>query len=218
MDKHTTSAGTPVRPEDIQGSLATAAASISKLRAAVQVLPEVNGEGHSECPFAQELYAEKERREAEVQAKVGLLHEHRWVVRAEIGRCERNLGTISGHASQLNSDGPRSHYAQAESQLETQLERWRQMLDRIEELIRDAEAALSEASAKPFPGGTSDVPAPPLTPPTSVPSIPAIPGAPLPNPGHELETIFAIDSGIGAAGEGGMARRRPPLKRDADHE
>lgn len=218
MGRHNTLTEAPVKPEDIEGTLASTATSIGKLRGALQVLPKVDDDGHSECPFARELYTEKERRQAEVQARLGALHESLWVVKAEIERCERNLGTVSTHGSQLNSDAARSHYTQAEGELAAQLERWRQVLDRIQEVIEDAEDALSEASAKPFPGGDAGFPVSPSVPPASAQPVPVMPGAPLPNAGQELEGIFAIDTQTRAGAKGRAACHLPSPKRDADDE
>lgn len=128
-------------------------AKAEKLRSAVAALPRVDKEGNSECPFAAELYAKKEKIQAEVEAGLQKLEEYLQQVEEEITRIKGDLTVVSAHQDQLHGDRAREHFSEAEVQLAALYKRYRKLRDRLQEVIEAVQKILQEAASKEWPGG-----------------------------------------------------------------
>ena len=117
-----------------------------------RTLPKVDEKGHSECWFAEDLYADKDKATEEVAAELKKLRRYRGLVKQEISRCEKNLEQIRTDIGRLHLNEPKDKYADAERAQEFKYKEARQYQKRIVDVIPRAEKAIAEARAKKFPG------------------------------------------------------------------
>jgi hypothetical protein len=140
---------------------------IQKLMEACNILPTVDREGFSECPYAEELYAKKEERAKELRNLQQLLFEYRAAAEKEIERLRHNRMTVAHDASQLDSADAKGHYSKAEDDLETQYNDHDAMRKRLVQKINASKKALSDSNDRVWTGGTprqrSQYPAPAAT-------------------------------------------------------
>jgi hypothetical protein len=122
-----------------------------ELRNKVKSLPQVDQEGHSECPFAEYLYAEKEKLTERVEKESKKLRPYLEVVEREIERCVSNLAQINADANSLFLDQAREEYARAKHAQELQYEKAVQQRGKLIGLIECAAKILAEARSKKFP-------------------------------------------------------------------
>jgi len=161
-----------------------------KLLQIIHSLPKVEADGSSECPFARELYAKKEKMEQQLIGRLAMLHMYLAAVEKELARCKGNLGVISAHQTMLNRDEPKRMYSEAEIAQAAEYKRYIQKRDDIRETLALVEQALAEGSPHQYPGGADrDEPG------TSVPSG-FSPGAGDssgdPSVGEELEQLLSL--------------------------
>ena len=123
-----------------------------ELLTAVRSLPNVDDEGNSECPFAEELYAKKEQIQQEVEGFLKRLHESKADVEYVIDNCKRNLEVVSANEDMLNSDRPRAKFSEAEAALAVKYKAYVRLRERIEETIKIVDEALRKAAGKRYPG------------------------------------------------------------------
>jgi len=145
------------KPEALQKSdLMTVVPAISKrvdeLEQAVRILPTVEEDGSSECPFARELYAKKEELEQQVTSDIDVLNDFLVKLDKEIERCGKNLAQIQADSAKLNLQEPQDCYVQAE--LEQQKEYKDAVKDRedVYAVLVKAEAILKITQRKKYPG------------------------------------------------------------------
>ena len=125
---------------------------VEELLQAARVLPRVEEDGNSECPFAEELYAKKEEAQRDAEICLEKLGGNLAWVDDQIGHCENNLGTISSGQQQLNNDGAKDSFSEAEERLEAFREKLNELRDEIEEAMDKVDKALEESVPKRFPG------------------------------------------------------------------
>lgn len=136
---------------EIESYLATVESYVSELIAKIGMLPKVEEDGSSECPFAQKLYAEKEQAEAKVQVCLAKLGEYESWTHSEIARCRSNLTELIAHEQQLNRDSPKQKLSDAESKLAAVYNRLLNLAESIKETINKVEKALEKAGQKQYP-------------------------------------------------------------------
>ncbi|MHC4116586.1 MAG: hypothetical protein ACYSWO_03655 [Planctomycetota bacterium] len=142
----------PVTVEQIEGIVTEAVSDAKALQQSSGSLPKVDQDGHSECPFAEELYAKHEELRKKVQKRLPQLHECLTVVAEQITKYGNDLVVVSTHQDRLNRDRPRAHFSEAEAQLAALYKRYLQLQDRVEQAIHFVNDVLQEASTKRFPG------------------------------------------------------------------
>lgn len=126
---------------------------LEELLSKIQVLPKVDKEeGRSECPFAEDLYAEKDDFAEKVEKESKKLQRYLRLVEQEIARCRGNLGQISADAGSLNLGEAKERYAAAKRAQEFQYERAIQQRKALMDLISRTEKTLTLARSKTFPG------------------------------------------------------------------
>ncbi|MDD5135638.1 MAG: hypothetical protein PHP01_09560 [Phycisphaerae bacterium] len=137
---------------EVESFLGTVDSCIAELAQKISQLPKVEQDGSSECPFARQLYADKEEAQKKVQCCLEKLNEYGSWVQSEIARCKNNLAVITAHENQLNNDRPREYFSDAETQLAALYNRLVQLAQKIQEAIRNIQQALEQASQKQYPG------------------------------------------------------------------
>ena len=138
--------------DQVEDSLEYAHDQIEKLDRSVHSLPKVDEDGNSECPFAEEMYAQKEDIQAQLNGQLKGLYEKQEAIDAENTRCKNNLVVISAHERRIHRDSVRDQYSQAEVELCARIECLSEMQERVTKTIKDVQAALAEASEKYYPG------------------------------------------------------------------
>jgi hypothetical protein len=124
-----------------------------QLKRITESLPAVDPNGNSECPFARELYARKEKAERELIGRLPMLHQYLNAVEKELARCKGNLVVISSNETRLNGDNAKRMYSDAEVAQAAEYKRWVEKRDRIQETLEFVGRVLGAARTKQFPGG-----------------------------------------------------------------
>ena len=137
---------------DVKSTVETARDRAEELLTATRSLPDVDEEGNSDCPFAEERYAKKEKIQQEVEGLFKRLHESKADVEYLIDNCKRNLEVVSANEDMLNSDRPRAKFSEAEAALAVKYKAYVRLRERIEETIKIVDKALREAVGKRYPG------------------------------------------------------------------
>lgn len=137
---------------DAEQHLGGVSSLIAKLQSAATSLPEVAPDGSSECPFAGELYAQKEELERRLLGAVASLRRHLEAVEEELQRCKEKLKVISQDKSQLAFDEAIDQYAQAEQKLRDKCTSLSEDRRALLDAIGRAVAALAASRSKKYPG------------------------------------------------------------------
>jgi len=138
--------------KEIESIIGVAVMDAQKLQQSTGSLPNVDQEGNSECPFAEQLYAKHEELRKKVQWHLAKLHDCLAVVDDQIRKYGHDLAVVSAHKDRLNRDRPRDHFSEAEVQLATLYKRCLQVRGQVEEAIRFVDEVLQQAATKRFPG------------------------------------------------------------------
>ena len=125
---------------------------VEELLNKVKVLPRVDPKGNSECPFAEDLYAEKEEAAEKVEMDSRKLRSYLRLVEEEIARCTANSERISADARSLYLDEAKERYAVAGQTQDYQTTRAIQQRKALTDLISKIEKALALARSNVFPG------------------------------------------------------------------
>jgi len=142
----------PKTIKEIESIIGCAVLDAQKLQQSSGSLPNVDQEGDSECPFAEQLYAKHEELRKKVQRHLAKLHECLAVVDDQIREYGHDLAVVSAHKDRLNRDRPRDHFSEAEAELASLYKRCLQVRVRVEEAIRFVDEVLQQAATKRFPG------------------------------------------------------------------
>ncbi|MBN2328683.1 MAG: hypothetical protein JXR73_16195 [Candidatus Omnitrophica bacterium] len=153
---------------------------ISELDNKMSVLPRVNPDGSSDCPFAGELFYAKERAAQELADHLKVLQHTEAMITGELDRCQQNWEILAGDAGVLQTEAARRQYDNAET---IQAHQWRQVqeyLQKFRNAILEAQRWLAKAEEKKYPGELTP-PAPPSPPMDITISAPnSLPGEPPP--------------------------------------
>jgi len=123
-----------------------------ELLAAVRLLPSVNKEGDSECPFAEELYAKKEKLQQEAQSFLKELDEFaRWAT-DELACYQDNLTVILAGKEVLSNNSAINRFTAAEVKLAALAKKLANIRDQVRKAFRNLQEAIKQAAQKLFPG------------------------------------------------------------------
>ena len=154
-DNHDQGAGPDrnvLRGQELRAYLDSVLRTVEQLEGAVQSLPRVDDMGSSECPFAEDLYAQKEELEAALGQDVAMLHGYLAALQDEVARCEKNLERIRTDAGSLTVPEALDAYRTAE---DAQNDEYYQAVtdrDAIVLVLPRAEAALQVSRSRKYPG------------------------------------------------------------------
>jgi hypothetical protein len=125
---------------------------LEELTSKVRALPKVDQEGNSECPFAEDLYAQKDECMEKVEQESQKLQPYLVLVEEEIARCRANLGRISSDASSLNLDEAKERYDAAKRSQESQYNNALRQRKALTDLVSRTKETLALAQSRAFPG------------------------------------------------------------------
>jgi len=126
--------------------------SMKELEKKMSYLPRIDSEGNSECPFAEDLYAQKEEAEKEVVRSVDWLKDCLPLLNREISRCQKNLNHIRNDAGRLATPEAKSQYVVAERMLMREYLEAVENRKRAEFLLEKAHVILKRARGRKYPG------------------------------------------------------------------
>jgi hypothetical protein len=116
-------------------------------------LPKVDDKGNSECPYAEDLYAEQEEAITKVAEELKRLRRYQEIVDQLVAKHRRNLDLIRTDASSLHLDRAKEQYSSAELSQEHNYRQAVRCQKELLEIISWAENAIALARGKKFPGG-----------------------------------------------------------------
>jgi hypothetical protein len=95
--------------------------ALAALDRAVSMLPKVDANGYSECPYAAQIYRQKD----EAAAKVGKVLEHvrnlLTTVEKEVARCRKRLAYLEEHVDEIHDPRTKDGYGSAASEVQRDL-------------------------------------------------------------------------------------------------
>ena len=142
-----------VKLEDVDSFIEYMEGLLEELWGKINQLPEVDQNGHSDCHFAEELYAYKEEAAAIVAEESKKLQVYLELVKKEIDRCHHNIDQLRTDRSSLNFDEAKKRYDAAKKAEEKQLNKAILQKKKLIDLIKKAEELLSLAKEKNWPLG-----------------------------------------------------------------
>jgi len=182
-------------------------------------LPIVEEDGSSECPFAEDLYAQKEEVEEKLKSALLDLNGRIPFLAQEISRCRNNLKQMSSDREKLVLEAPKNSYSSAEQEQKTQLRDVIKIQMRINDILKRAKLVLEIAEAEKFPGrkpqrkGFSPGASSPSSLPVPLREPVAIMAPPIGSPGGTFPVGPVISNpGPGLGGETGGILSTGPLK------
>ena len=142
-----------LRFKDIDSFMEFLEKSLKNLQAVTKLLPKVDEKGSSECPFAESLYAQKEKAEEKVIEELKNASGYLDLVKGEITMWRRNLTQIIADADALNLPQAREEYNKAKESTNIQIEKNVKLQEKLLDLISKAEEHLQLAQEKKWPLG-----------------------------------------------------------------
>lgn len=127
---------------------------VTELEALLTTLPTVKADGRSDCPFAPEMYRQKEQLEAKVRDRLSALRRMNQVVQQEMDRCTRNLQRIGADMRKLNSNEVRRQCQKAETRQEEEYMEALSTRRRLDQALLRADATVGASRRKVFPGNS----------------------------------------------------------------
>ena len=138
--------------KDIDSFMKNTEDLLEKLAKKTTELPNVEKDGQSECPFAENLFAEKEEHVETVVRNLKDMKGHLTQLESLIERHRRNLDQIRADSGELQQTSLKENYAFAEVSQEFHYKKALQRRKMLHHLITWAEGVLTLARAKKFPG------------------------------------------------------------------
>jgi hypothetical protein len=178
------SAGVLLREADLR---------MDRARRAAAVMPRLDKDGRSDCPFYDRLRDQLGEALDDLCQCTGYLHEHLAGANTEIRRCQVNRDRVLQDLKKLYGTQPRSEYAKAAKAVGAECAIHTNMRNQIQRKIQAVEGLLAAASIKVGPGKKPSgrfhflPPAVPLT-------SPAQPFRQGPRSTAEVERLIGIDS------------------------
>lgn len=126
---------------------------LNAFKAKVDVLPKVDGDRNSECPFAESLYAERDEVEDKVVKALQDASLYLELLDQEITRLRGNLSQVQSDGNSLASVEAKKQYEFAAGAIEHHIEKNLERLKTLSELVSRAHSLLGLSSGKRWPLG-----------------------------------------------------------------
>ena len=125
--------------------------AIEELEKYWPIMPRVEANGNSECPFAEDMYRKKQKLEQKVVEHMTSLQGAMRRSAQEVERCKRNLSRISVDARKLDRPEARKHYTEAWGRQEEEYVEAIGERQRVDAIIRRGQATLAASQKKAYP-------------------------------------------------------------------
>jgi hypothetical protein len=139
--------------DDIYSSMRRMATLLHTLETKTNVLPKVDEKGDSECPFAEDLYAQKEEAAEKVREHLEVLRRLLELLAGEQTRLHANLDRVQADAGSLHLESAKEKYLTAQQGLEHNIKKNQENQNKLLDLISKAEEMLALALTKKWPLG-----------------------------------------------------------------
>ena len=146
------SSSKPLKIEDLKSAMEITKRAMESLSQKTRVLPKVDKNGFSECPFAEDLYAEQEKALAHAIACLNNLRGYTPLIEEKINQWRHNLHRLRADGLNIKGAEARQEYRGAmfgaTHQYQTAVQEKKELL----ELISLAGNTIAEARTKKYPG------------------------------------------------------------------
>jgi len=139
--------------EGLDTTMSALCSRMTELGHAMDHLPEVDPEGLSSDPDAETGYARKENAAKYVELRLNDLRPAAGALQREIKRKRKQLDIVEGDRGQIHNADARERYDISAGALRHEIDSLQAKLEAVEELMREAEQALSEARQRKWPRG-----------------------------------------------------------------
>jgi len=182
---------------DVDSAVGHMYSLLDTLETKTNLCPKVDEKGNSECPFAEDLYAQKEDAAEQVIAQVEILQILLALLEEEIASLRANLTKVESDTGALHSENAKEMYLSAQQGLEQYIQKNLDRKKEILDLISLAEEMLRLAHEKKWPLGEPERHSlfPPVT-----PSSPSNSGLSLKREVDGLISLGPIGGGAPSAG------------------
>lgn len=138
--------------KDIDSYMNSLGKLLETLRSKINELPKVDDKGRSECPFAENLYAQKEQAASNLIEKLKKASRYLALLEQEISRLRHNLAQIQSDTGALHLADAKKKYITAKRSEHTQIEKSIHRKMRLSDVIVRAEKLIQLAHKKKWPG------------------------------------------------------------------
>lgn len=128
---------------------------LEEFQSSINVLPKVDNSGHSDCPFAVDLYDKKEECADRVTEMVGDLEGYIRLVNKEIARFSENLRQVRKDINSIYRPSNKEKYRQAEKNYQYHYSKNIKLKEELVSLKALANQKLKKAAEKKWPKGAS---------------------------------------------------------------
>lgn len=126
---------------------------IEKLDSAVKILPIVDEKGKSECPFAEQLYLQKEEAEDKLNEYIEKGPKYVDLLSKEISKGHQNLRQVESDHPSLNSPQAKEKYKFAIHAQKQNILKNRDQLQKLKDIISKALELIQKSKLKQWPLG-----------------------------------------------------------------
>ena len=116
-----------------------------------RMLPKVDGNGYSECPMAEDIYTEKEKRQQQVQLHLDQLRIEERKLLQEIKRVKHTVVILDNDKTSIHNNDSYEEYEQAQAKQQNHLKILRDKLGDIRLRINDLEILVGITRQKQWP-------------------------------------------------------------------
>jgi len=126
---------------------------IEDLQQTYRILPKVDKDGSSECPFAEDIYAKKQRHELEVESHLDKLKREKKEVIKKIRNIKNASIIIASNKESIHNLSAYEKYEEAEKKQQEKIKLLKTEIERLQLQINDLEILLGITGQKKWPKG-----------------------------------------------------------------
>ena len=126
---------------------------IEDLQQTYRILPKIDKDGYSDCRFAEDIYAKKQRHELEVASHLDKLKREKKEVIKKIRNIKNASIIIASDKESIHNLSAYEKYEQAEAEQQEKIKLLRTEIERLQLQINDLEILLGVTSQKRWPKG-----------------------------------------------------------------
>lgn len=116
-----------------------------------RMLPKVDGNGYSECPIAEDIYAEKQKRQQQMLLHLEQLRKQQQELLERVRKTKNTIIVLDDDKASIHSQSPYEKYEQAQVKQQNHLKILQNKLADLQLKINDLEILLGITSQKQWP-------------------------------------------------------------------